>query len=416
MPKVMIFIDGTWLYYNNDELGKPDKDYFELDYGRLPSALAEEVRKQLDAPEVDVIRTYLFGSYPDNYDSQDDKIGRRQRDFFSSLKEKYHYEVETFPIDFRGKRYKKIDRDPGDEFEPKEKCVDISLATTMLYLAAVPNVYDIAIAVIGDRDFLPVLQRVRDLGRRVAIASIKDHCAQEFHNPRDEARVKDFDIIWLDELLDKLEAITSTKKRKNIEKLKESSGTVSYEVEVGRTYSGMVVRKIEDEGRGYIDIPGLTEDLHFFRSDLRDIDFDILEEGDLITFEVKELAAGYHRASVMNVRRFKEIEPDLEEEKPSISSQPIVQKSAESEILDSLGIQQLLNEINRGVLKGGGSIYQTDSELRLVGPVPNRIQHCDISIRVTDNHTLSINGKECSATLDHVKVGLRGYINALMSH
>jgi cold shock CspA family protein len=75
----------------------------------------------------------------------------------------------------------------------------------MLYLAAVPFAYDIAIAVLGDQDFKPVLQHVRRFGKRVAIASIKESCSPEFSDPRDEARVKDFDIIWLGDLLEALE-------------------------------------------------------------------------------------------------------------------------------------------------------------------------------------------------------------------
>src|SRR5437899_1040965 len=104
-----------------------------------------------------------------------------------------------------GRRLRRQDRDPNDSFEPKEKCVDISLATSMLYFAAVPQAYDIAITVIGDQDFKPVLQHVRRLGKRVAIASIRDSCAPELADSRDEARVKDFDVIWLDDLVEKLE-------------------------------------------------------------------------------------------------------------------------------------------------------------------------------------------------------------------
>jgi cold shock CspA family protein len=159
----------------------------------------------LGSVDVDVVRTYLFGSYASNYDLRDDDAVQRRLDFFSMLREEYHYEVETFPINFRGRRIRKVDRGPEDDFEPKEKCVDIALATAMLYYAAVPYVYDIAIAVVGDQDFKPVLQHVRRLGKRVAIASAKRSCAPDFSDPRDEARVKDFDLIWLDDLLQRLE-------------------------------------------------------------------------------------------------------------------------------------------------------------------------------------------------------------------
>ena len=206
MAKVMLFIDGTWLYASTPKLaetyGKPD---YHVDFGLLPRVLAEEVGKQLGSLEVDVVRTYLFGSYAANYDLGDDDVAQRRRDFFSMLKEEYHYEIELFPINFRGRRLRKSDRDPTDPFEPKEKCVDIALATSMLFLAAMPHVYDVAIAVLGDQDFKPVLQHVRQLGKRVAIASIKGSCSPDLADPTDEARVKDFDIIWLDDLIQRLE-------------------------------------------------------------------------------------------------------------------------------------------------------------------------------------------------------------------
>lgn len=206
MIKGMLFIDGTWLYSNTPRLSEAyGQQDFRVDFGKLPQVLADEVSKQLGYSQVSVVRTYLFGSYAANYDLRDDESVQRRRDFFDMLREEYHYEVETYPINFMGRRLRKADRDPEDTFEPKEKCVDISLATAMLYYAAIPYVYDVSIAVIGDQDFKPVLQHVRKLGKRVAIASIKGSCSPEYADPRDEVRVKDFDIIWLDELLHRLE-------------------------------------------------------------------------------------------------------------------------------------------------------------------------------------------------------------------
>lgn len=75
----------------------------------------------------------------------------------------------------------------------------------MLYFVAIPYAYDIAVAVAGDQDYKPVLQHVRRLGKRVAISSIKGSCAPDYADPRDEVRVKDFDVVWIDNLLHKLE-------------------------------------------------------------------------------------------------------------------------------------------------------------------------------------------------------------------
>ena len=206
MTKVMIFIDGSWLYANT---GKLAQDYarqdLQIDYGLLPEALSRRVATAINMPAVDIVRTSLFASIPDNYDRLDDEAVHRRLDFFNLLKEEHHYEVELFPIDFRGRRIRNFDRDPSDTFEPREKCVDIALASSMLYYAAIPQVYDIAIAVIGDQDYVPVLQHVRRLGKRVAIASVRGSCAQDYADPVDPRRVKDIDLIWLNDMIGDIE-------------------------------------------------------------------------------------------------------------------------------------------------------------------------------------------------------------------
>jgi cold shock CspA family protein len=62
----------------------------------------------------------------------------------------------------------------------------------------------VAIAVLGDQDFKPVLQSVRRLGKRVAIASIAGACSGEYSDPADRARVRDVELLWLEDLLPRL--------------------------------------------------------------------------------------------------------------------------------------------------------------------------------------------------------------------
>jgi cold shock CspA family protein len=260
-------------------------------------------------------------------------VVQRRLDFFSLLKEQYHYEVEIFPINFRGRRLRRVDRDPRDPFEPKEKCVDISLATAMLYYAVIPHAYDIAIAVIGDQDFKPVLQHTRRLGKRTAIASIRGSCAPEFSDPRDEARVKDFDLIWLDDLLARLElkyephelqcespahqgdrhVWTTFHPRKGQkfycddcrtefakQKQEAQQEFVSSELEaapaadlvhpesgIGTVLTGDIKRKVGDRGFGFIHGKD-GRDYFFHLTDLEaGLDFDELHEGLTVSFEVK---------------------------------------------------------------------------------------------------------------------------------
>jgi len=205
MIKFMLFIDGTWLYSNTSRLveasGEPG---FVLDFGRLPRVLAEEVGRRLGHDDWTVVRTHLFGSFAANMDARDREPVERRLNFFTMLRQQHHYEVEAFPIEFRGKRLRRTDRDPADSFEPKEKCVDIALATSMLFNASMSNAYDVAIAVLGDQDFKPVLQSVRRLGKRVAIASIAGACSGEYSDPADRAHVRDVELLWLEDLLPRL--------------------------------------------------------------------------------------------------------------------------------------------------------------------------------------------------------------------
>ncbi len=258
------------------------------------------------------------------------------------LKEEYHYEVEVYPVDYMGKRLRRVDRDPADAFEPKETCVDISLATSMLYLAALPYAYDIAIAVLGDQDFKPVLQHVRRLGKRVAIASIKDSCTWDYVDPRDEARVKDFDIIWLDDLLSELElkydphylpcaspnhkgpreVYTKFHPRKGQkfycddcreERSRQqeaqrqaqltAAGSGEAAPEVGATRRGVVKVLIKGKGYGFLQSDdGLNYYFHF--SALQgSISFDDLAVGEKLDFVVKEQAGPGVNGSAERVRR-----------------------------------------------------------------------------------------------------------------
>ena len=354
MPKIMLFIDGTWLYYNTSKLSEAyGQQDFRIDFGKLPSVLAEALTKQIPVGDVDIVRTYLFGSYAANYDLRDDDAVQRRRDFFEMLKEEYHYEVEVYPINFQGRRLRKADRDPTDAFEPQEKCVDIALASYMLYMAAVPGAYDIAVAVVGDQDFMPVLQHVRRLGKRVAIASIKGSCSPELSDPRDEARVKDFDIIWMDELLPKLElkyewhqlqceSPIHKGKREVWTTFHPRKGRKFYcdacrqeflrqkqdaqrefvaahfeagdaevlsahgdngHVNVGVALVGLVTRKFAERGFGFIET-GDGKNYFFHLTDLvPGLDFEEVQEGLRVDFEIKKLPSDDRAGAAQNVRR-----------------------------------------------------------------------------------------------------------------
>jgi len=295
------------------------------------------------------VRTYLFGSYASNYDLRDEDVVQRRLDFFSMLKEEHHYELETFPVNFKGRRLRRMDRDPRDPFEPKEKCVDIALATAMLYYAAIHYVYDIAIAVVGDQDFKPVLQHVRRLGKRVAIASIQGSCTPDFADPRDESRVKDFDIIWLDHLLQWLELkyerhqlechspthvgerrvwttfyprkgqkffcdacraeFTNQKQAAQQEFVNASTEvSVAYEMhstgQAGLMLRGVVKKKMTERGFGFIHADTDSRDYFFHFTDLGEgLDFGGLDEGTAVEFQVKREPSADKAGAAYDVRK-----------------------------------------------------------------------------------------------------------------
>jgi hypothetical protein len=200
MAKVMVFIDGTWLYSNLRSLGED----FQVDYGKLPHVVGAQIAKKLGDRSVDLVRIFMFGSNATNYLESDKEMVKRRRVFYDVLREEYNYEVEVYLVDYRGRRLKRKDRHPDDDFSPEEKCVDIALASSMLYFAALPLAYDIAILIGGDRDYVPVLQKVRLLGKRVAIASIHGACSFELSEGKNLKGVRDFDVIWLSDLMEEI--------------------------------------------------------------------------------------------------------------------------------------------------------------------------------------------------------------------
>lgn len=205
MVRVMIFIDGTWLYLNRHKLrGDFGDPSYQIDYAKVPKVLSNIVAQRMGHSAVDVVRTFFFASYPKNYDREDEEAVRRQIEFFRKLKQEFSYDVELFPIDFEGHRISARNRESDEMWRPREKCVDIALASTMLYYAALPYVYDIAIPVVGDIDYKPVFQHLRRLGKRIMIASIKGSCAREYYDPEDSERLADYPTVFLNDLLDEI--------------------------------------------------------------------------------------------------------------------------------------------------------------------------------------------------------------------
>ncbi|MBM3933353.1 MAG: NYN domain-containing protein [SAR202 cluster bacterium] len=202
LVKAMVFIDGSWLYHCRSilrrDIGDPE---FAIDYRKLPLTLLARLRKEMTVSEIDLVRVHFFASLPKGYASEDTDLVAGQQDFYDRLEEEPNYEVDISNIDFKGRRLKAEDRDPYDSFVPREKRIDVALACAVLYNAMLPGVYDVAVALIGDEDYVPALQQVRRLGKRVMIASVRGSCDEVYVDPVDPLRLRDFPTIFLNDIL-----------------------------------------------------------------------------------------------------------------------------------------------------------------------------------------------------------------------
>ena len=193
--KVMVFVDGTWLYYTLFERGKRcpivkqfGAGWYEnhyIDFGKIPEIISDHLSAELlrYAPNsqraVEVVRVLVFSSF-----REEQEVSSQRQQMFRAM-QKINFEVHL-----------------GSFTGPQEKCVDIALAVDMLHYATVPDAFDVAVLLSGDRDFIPALLRTRQKGKRVAICSMRNSASYEFEDPA--AHIKDFGVLWLDDRLGEL--------------------------------------------------------------------------------------------------------------------------------------------------------------------------------------------------------------------
>eukprot|EP00934_Nitzschia_sp_Nitz4_P006947 Nitzschia sp. Nitz4//scaffold86_size83305//2958//4889//NITZ4_005247-RA/size83305-processed-gene-0.91-mRNA-1//-1//CDS//3329559205//6937//frame0 len=203
--RVMFFIDGTWLYYSlfgnkvdssrdpiNRKLGKDWQASYKVDWKSLPMCVMRALQKedsnrgwQLSSTEgqtmaasrpLEIVRACVYtATRPDTH-----KMTARFR-MFEDMR-KAGYDVTMLQSD-------------GEN----EKCVDIQLAVDMVHYATIPNTFDIAVIISGDKDYIPALVRCRQKGRRVAVASVRSFCSRAFW---EMTNVRDYDVVWLDDYTD----------------------------------------------------------------------------------------------------------------------------------------------------------------------------------------------------------------------
>jgi uncharacterized LabA/DUF88 family protein len=154
--QVMIFVDGGYLReYIKKKWGSQ-----ELATGPFQS-LTRELIQYVQFRNIygELIRTYYYDAIVDEKEKDERE---RQSKFFDTLR--------TLPFcTVRLGRLKTARKEPR-----RQKGVDILMSIDML-TKAYENHYDIAILVAGDGDFVDLVEAVKDAGKRVYGAYIKDH-------------------------------------------------------------------------------------------------------------------------------------------------------------------------------------------------------------------------------------------------
>lgn len=141
VDRVMIFIDGSYLFHAARDLG------LKLDYEKLQSVLTQN-RK--------LVRPYYYGTN-----------GKHPgQDAFHNKLRYMGFEVDLRPLRQYGAG------------KPFEKGVDVALVTDMLTFAFRDS-YDAAILVSGDKDYVKAVKRVKEIPKRVEVAAFEHSIAEE---------------------------------------------------------------------------------------------------------------------------------------------------------------------------------------------------------------------------------------------
>ena len=162
LKRSMVFIDGSNLNKAWKRQRKEAKS--SLDYEKL---------MLLATQGTDCIRGYFYDSVNEN-----DNIER----FLDALRN-IGITVVTKPLrykDVRCERCNTIDRRV-----PYQKGIDIALSTDLLMLAY-ENVYDVAIIISGDNDFVPAIEQVKRKGKIVRIVSFGSSLGQDLRRSADK--------------------------------------------------------------------------------------------------------------------------------------------------------------------------------------------------------------------------------------
>lgn len=169
--RVMYFIDGEYLQKSFQDLDKS----VNIDYRNLPFKLNNRFFGNGRGIQGEIVRVYYYDALcePGEEDYKD------QLEFFNRLDNFDFYETRLASLVRKGK----------NKGRREQKGVDVLISVDMLSKAYEDH-YDIAIVIMGDRDFLPLIKSVKNLtGRRVFGVVFEGHYSLEI--------ARAFDKLWV---------------------------------------------------------------------------------------------------------------------------------------------------------------------------------------------------------------------------
>jgi len=167
----MIFIDGSNMFLSCR------RHNIKIKYEKL----IEFLKKDRNVMRI----SYYSGvNYP---------ITEEQNKFFKMLRQYLEIDVITRPLKLRKTKCEKCHHEKTIKIE---KGIDANLSIDLLWYA-IQNAYDIAIIISGDTDYIPAIEKVRLLGKRVELWSFKDSLGADLKKKVDK-------INYLDDIVDKI--------------------------------------------------------------------------------------------------------------------------------------------------------------------------------------------------------------------
>jgi len=160
LEPIMIFIDGGYLRRLFIDLFGDDK----IDFNKLRSDLVFFYDKTWANPfRANLIRTYYYDGITDEKENE----YAQQREYFDALKENY----EGLDV-FLGEAVKLTD----GTF--RQKGVDILMAIDVLTMAYQDH-FEAGLFFLGDRDFIPLIEAVKDTGKKTFLYSYRENVPKE---------------------------------------------------------------------------------------------------------------------------------------------------------------------------------------------------------------------------------------------